>query len=143
MSGPDLAAIAAGGVCGAALRHLLTRDGSLLADFAGTTASMRFPLPVLVVNLLGCFAIGWLARGRSRRPRVARLRRAASTGFCGSLTTLSTFAADLAQLLGAGTATASPRIATGYLIITIAGAAIAFIAGSQLAQTATGVRAAS
>ena len=73
--------------CFAAL-GALTRTGvsSVCHNFFGNS----FPLGTLVVNVTGCFFLGWLVThdlGESRR----RLHLAMGSGFLGSLTTFSTF----------------------------------------------------
>ncbi|MTV24816.1 CrcB family protein [Nitriliruptoraceae bacterium ZYF776] len=82
------AAVAVGGAAGA-----LTRYGvvALVAAFAGDL------LGVLLVNLAGTFALGWMV-GRAGRSSVWRTRLPLlGAGFCGSLTTFSTVALQLAD----------------------------------------------
>ena len=133
----DLAAIAAGGVAGASLRWLVTRetgtDGGWFAYSPGTSfgVELTFPWQTLLVNVLGCLALGaltvLLVRAQPARPR---LLLASATGFCGSLTTFSTFAVDVAERLrsyerGQGMA---------YLLASVLAGALAFWLGRLVMQ---------
>ena len=97
-------AVGAGGAFGAFLR------GSVYWVVAGqmardqTRRRRRFGLgrATLIVNLVGSFllglGIGWLAE----LPASGALRIFWLTGFCGALTTFSTFCADAFRILGEG-----------------------------------------
>lgn len=114
-----LLAIAAGASLGAILRWWL-----------GRTLNALFPvLPpgTLAANLLGGYIIGlaiaWLGSNPNLSPQ---LRLFIITGFCGGLTTFSTFSAELAILLQEGR--------FGWL----AGSIVVHVAGS-LAATLLGI----
>lgn len=71
-----------GGVLGAPLRYLIDRAVTVrLGD--------RFPFGTLLVNLSGCLLLGLLAGAGSALP--GPIQALAATGFCGALTTYSTF----------------------------------------------------
>ena len=77
-----------GGALGAACRYL--------AALAGQTFSIDFPYGTLAANLLGCFVIGFLMQlvvAFNWPSPTGRLFLA--TGFCGGLTTLSSFVYEL------------------------------------------------
>ncbi len=85
-----LAAVVVGAAAGALVRHLL----SLGLPRAGT-----IPTATLLVNVAGSFVLGVLAGWSGPEGRASpELRAAVGTGFCGALTTMSTFAVEtLAQ----------------------------------------------
>ncbi|WP_305092096.1 fluoride efflux transporter CrcB [Prescottella sp. R16] len=77
--------VALGGGAGAAVRYLAGRH---LHSFGS------FPVPTFVVNVAGCLILGLLA-GATLPPAVFALL---GTGFCGGLTTYSTFATEAVGL---------------------------------------------
>ena len=59
-----------------------------------------FPLGTLLVNLLGCFIFSWLVKHILSDIDVsARLVLGVGVGFCGALTTFSSFALDTMKLV--------------------------------------------
>lgn len=89
----DILFVAGGSALGGVLR-LLT--GRLVRTWVQTV----FPWPTFLVNVLGCFAIGWIhawaARQPTFRPEVLLLL---TTGICGGFTTFSTFAHENIMLM--------------------------------------------
>lgn len=116
------------------------------------TLGTRFPVGTLLVNLLGCLLLGALTVSLARRTVAApgtatlatshvrrrRLLVGAATGFCGSLTTFSTFATDVASMLrdelGFGRSYGG---ATLYLLFSLVGGAVAFWVGRTLIRLVT------
>lgn len=101
-------AIAAGGVLGATLRWLISSSGerseSDWFEYEPNIAESveritNFPYRTLTVNVLGCLFLGAFAflLARATEPGDRRLFLGAATGFCGSLTTFSTFAFEIAE----------------------------------------------
>ena len=83
--------VALGAAVGAPLRYLTDR---LIQARIGS----RFPWGTLAVNVAGSLLLGFLA-GLPVEPRVAALL---GTGFCGALTTYSTFGWETVALAGEG-----------------------------------------
>jgi fluoride exporter len=118
---PSAAAwVAAGGVIGTAARYAVA--------LALPTPAASWPWATFVVNLVGAFVLGVLLEALAQSGADSgwrrRLRLLIGTGFCGSLTTYSTFAVEVDLLLHHS---AGP-IAAGYLAASLVGG-IAVTAG--------------
>jgi len=121
-----LPAIALGGVAGAA-----TRSGIVELLPNGVV-----PWGVLVANVLGSAVLGWAATRLLQLPAAPRSRRkllALSSGFCGSLTTFSAFAVDIADSLREG----ATSWGLGYLVTSAFAGAVAVWAGHRIAAAST------
>ena len=92
-----------------------------------------WPLPTLVINLVGAFLLGVLLEALVRRgPDAGRLRMIrllAGTGFMGAFTTYSAFALETTALLETGRTTD----AVVYVAATLLGGALATLAGIRSA----------
>ncbi|HEY6482997.1 MAG TPA: fluoride efflux transporter CrcB [Steroidobacteraceae bacterium] len=118
MGAPGLLAVAVGAVAGAWLRWLL---GLLLNAWF-----VAIPPGTLAANLIGSYVIGAAMAFFAQAPDVApEWRLLIITGFCGGLTTFSTFSAEIAILLQQGKLAAfAAAIALhvgGSLLMTLAG----------------------
>ncbi|NJO83191.1 MAG: fluoride efflux transporter CrcB [Blastochloris sp.] len=92
-----------GASLGAATRYYATL-------WAAHSLSLDFPFGTLLVNLVGSFVLGGFLTLAHAWPGIgSELRLLVATGFCGSLTTFSTFGYEVVELLLAG------RYATGLL----------------------------
>ena len=81
----------------------------------------QFPWPTLLVNLVGCGLLGILM-GRRARPSTLLL---VGTGLCGGLTTFSTFAVEVADLLRHD----DSAVGLAYLAASVVGGLAAFRSG--------------
>ncbi|AZR72172.1 hypothetical protein BBF96_01430 [Anoxybacter fermentans] len=85
--------IGIGGFLGAITRYLLA--GEVEKYFKST-----FPFGTLVVNLIGCFLLGFIFSLTLNREMInPTIRTAITTGFLGALTTFSTFTYETLALL--------------------------------------------
>ncbi len=106
--------VALGAAVGAPLRYL-----------AGHLLDRRLHWGTLVVNLLGSGLLGALLAGAIDGNWLALL----GTGFCGGLTTYSSFAVQSVQ--------AGPRRGTAYVVATVAGCLLAATLGHLLVASLT------
>jgi len=84
--------LAAGGILGTFARYFLS--GAIHRVFGAT-----FPLGTLAVNLVGCFAIGFLAVLAEEKFLLGPTARVfLMIGFCGAFTTFSTFILETSNL---------------------------------------------
>ncbi len=89
-------AVGLGGFLGA-----IARMG--LAMTIGRWFPGRFPLGTLVVNITGCFLLGWfMTVSGERLPISDTLKLAIATGFVGAYTTFSTFIFESNHLIDEG-----------------------------------------
>jgi CrcB protein len=110
-------AVAGGAVAGATLRWAVTTGAP----------TGRFPWAVLLVNVVGSFLLGVVLAAEWTHPRAHLfLHDAAGIGFCGSLTTFSTFAVEVVDLTRAG----ALATAVAYGIASVAATIAAVLAGA-------------
>ena len=92
----DILFVAGGSALGGVLRLLAGR-------WVRVYVQSSFPWPTFLINILGCFAIGWIhawaARQPQFRPEVLLLL---TTGLCGGFTTFSAFAQENILLMRSG-----------------------------------------
>jgi CrcB protein len=114
----SIVAVAAGAVVGALLRwHLGDRLNTLFPSL---------PPGTLVANLIGAYVIGLAIAFFSSHPALSpEWRLLIATGFCGGLTTFSTFSVEVVGLLQQG------RLlwATGMIAVHVAGSVLMTLAG--------------
>lgn len=85
-----------GGGLGSAIRYMLSNQ-------VDSKFSFSFPLGIFIVNLIGCFLIGFfLAYLENHRSLASEWKILLTTGFCGGFTTFSTFSADNLRLMQNG-----------------------------------------
>ena len=106
--------VAVGGTAGAVARWAL---------LAAATPP-QFPWPTLLVNLVGCGLLGILMRHRARPSTLLLV----GTGLCGGLTTFSTFAVEVADLLRHD----EGAVGLSYLVASVVGGLAAFRGGRSV-----------
>ena len=111
--------------------------GTLVRYGVGVLAQRLWPgVPAgtWLVNVVGCFVLGLVAALALTGARLSEeLRLAVTVGFCGGLTTYSTFNQEALTLMRNG---ASLHAAL-YLVVTVATCALAGLAGLWLARVLT------
>lgn len=108
-----------GGGLGALSRYSLS---SFVQTLAEHSRLHKFPVGIMVCNLLGCFLIGltfaWIGSQQDSPP--VWLHPLAVSGFLGGFTTFSTFSLDSYNLM-----TESPALALSNILLSAAGGLIA------------------
>lgn len=119
-------AVVVGGVAGAGLRW------AVLA----TVRPGEFPWPVLVINIAGSVLLGVLLAAEPARPTMRTLLHdAGGIGFCGGLTTFSTFALEIVNLVRAG----DTALAAIYTAMSVVGAVAGVIVGAAALRQARAI----
>jgi fluoride exporter len=128
--GPPIGmAIGLGGALGAMARYAV-------AGWSTTWAAAAFPWGTLAVNLAGSALLGVVVRATVGAPEAQFRRAFLAIGFCGGLTTFSTFDLEILVLLMGG----RPAVAALYAALSVGGCllAVAFgmVAGERLRRKA-------
>lgn len=110
------AAVFAGGAAGSLLRELIVSQNLLWWPMSTS----------LVVNLIACFAIGWLYA--IRRKIHTQVLHLGAVGFCGGLSTFSSFAADIVAYVTAG----EMATAVASVVLEICLGLVAVVLGERL-----------
>lgn len=119
-----IAYVALGGLAGTVTRYAL-------GGWIQGSASGRFPVGTLAVNIVGSVALGFLMRYSTGTTLVSPEVRAGLTiGFCGAFTTMSTFSYESVRLTGDGQYAAAAL----YVALTIAGCFAGVVLGTALAN---------
>lgn len=107
--------LALGATLGAATRYYTTR-------WAAEAFTLDFPYGTFLVNLAGCFVLGgFLTLANEWSAITPELRLLVATGFCGSLTTFSTFSYEIVELLLEGRYQSGLVYALGSLVCGLIG----------------------
>ena len=127
------AAVIAAGVAGALLRYLTTRwltprTPSNGAENRKQSFAAAFPVPVLVVNVVGSAIGGAVVALAASSGLSADWRLILLTGFCGGLTTFSTWTVETVQLVLEGRAGVALASVTANLVLGVTAAAVAYAA---------------
>ena len=122
-----IAAVAVGSALGGVGRYLIGEALPLR-----TTTS--FPLATLVVNVVGCFAAGFIAHlALTQSDFSPTIRALLLTGICGGFTTFSAFSLETVRMVEAG---ASAR-AAGYVALSLILGLLAIAGGLMLGRVVT------
>jgi len=113
-----LLAIAIGGVVGATIRWGLSE----------LITSNTFPWPTLIANVVGSALLAWVLV----RPLPPTLGLATGTGFCGGLTTFSTFSLEIVEGLDEG----DVWLTLAYVALSMLASIASFIAVRRVAGAA-------
>ena len=98
-----------GGAVGAPARFLVDR-------WVQSRQASSFPWGTFLVNVAGCALLGVVAGAVSGADGPGWLLTLVGTGFCGALTTFSTFSFETVRLVEEGTA----RVAAAYVGLSVA-----------------------
>lgn len=121
-----LLSLAAGGVAGTFARYFL-------GGFLQKTFGAAFPYGTLVVNLFGCFLIGFLAALAEEKLLLDENTKALlMTGFCGAFTTFSAFMLETGNMVQGG----EMLKAWGYILISMIAGFFLFQSGVLLGRWA-------
>jgi len=118
--------VACGGGLGACTRYGL----SLIFR----NQAFHLPVGTVVANLLGCLVIGLIAGADLRMPGLSpQARLFLATGFCGGLTTLSSFIYETTKISNTGDYAMSAL----YVALTLAGSSLCFALGVFITKSLT------
>lgn len=116
------AAVGIGGAVGACARWVI-------ADEFGPQSG--FDWPIFIVNIVGCFLLGLLLGEETRVHRFHNwLHDFGAIGFCGGLTTMSTFSLDVVKLLDRGCS----GIAIAYLFANVVVGLACLVLGALISR---------
>ena len=108
-----------GGMVGAPVRFLTDRAVQSRHDSV-------FPWGTLLINVSGSFILGALAAAAVHHHLPANLGLLLGTGFCGGLTTFSTFSFETVRLMEDGSLAEAGLNAVGSLVLGLAAAALGY-----------------
>ena len=120
----NVLAVFLGGGLGAVSRYL---TGYYMLKYI----SFNLPFATLCVNIVGCFILGFLYILFISKPDISpALKFALTAGFCGGLTTFSTFSLELFEMIG------QQRLAYAfrYLLLSILIGLLAVALGAYLCK---------
>lgn len=122
-------AVAIGGVAGATCRWALATGGTWSLE------APTWPWATLAANAVGCLLLGMIA---ARLPFLSQRsvvvwRDGLGTGFCGGLTTFSTFSVEIAAMLREQ----RPGLAVGYLAASLLSGYVLYDLGRRAMRRTT------
>jgi CrcB protein len=117
--------IALGGAVGSVARYLLGQAVQGMAHH-------NFPVGTLTVNILGCFAIGVIAKVLMHGQTELPVRALLMIGFCGGFTTFSTFTLETFAFIQGGEWARAALYVAMSSVICVAATAAGFAVGRPL-----------
>ena len=87
----DIAAICIGSIYGVLLRYYLSKLSSIIANTDHESILTAFDFGYLFPNIIGCFFMGLLIEYTKTKEKRSLFSKMIGTGFCGSLTSFSTW----------------------------------------------------
>ena len=115
--------VALGAAFGAPLRYLVAR-------VIQTRLDTSFPWGTLTANVTGCLVLGFLVAAAARLPSAVGV--VLGTGFCGALTTYSTFSYETLRLLEDGARFYAAVYVCGSLVAGFGAVGLGWTLGSGL-----------
>ncbi|HNX37890.1 MAG TPA: fluoride efflux transporter CrcB [Candidatus Cloacimonadota bacterium] len=91
----DVLLVIAGGALGSLMRYLISY-------FTHYQTSSPFPYKTLIINVIGCFLVGWITMRFQHHQMLNGIKLFFIIGFLGAFTTFSTFSLETVSLLHAG-----------------------------------------
>lgn len=124
--------VAIGGAIGGAVRMLLSER--LAVNVRLNRLPAHFPYPTCCINLIGCLLIGALVYWQQTHPQAAFFWALLAVGLVGALTTVSTFALEVASLIR----DRRLEVASAYIIVSMVACPGAVFLGQWLAMLVLG-----
>lgn len=124
----ELLAVALGSTLGGLLRYAI----SLL--LLGRSIK-GFPLPTLLVNLIGAFVLGVVMAYVERNPNQSLVRITLGIGLCGGLTTFSTLSWEAFALIRSGDSLTAILYLFSSLILGLGLCALGYYGGNALCKS--------
>jgi len=122
----DILYLIIGAVAGVLIRYQITGDSL----FFGSV-----PVSVLIVNISGSFILGLSSTAVSSFGLDQRYTLLIGIGFCGTLTTMSTFALETVNLLSVG----KLLVAFADIVLNVGASLLAIVAGRAIILALTGI----
>lgn len=110
-----------GGAVGAMLRYAIS-----LVPYKHT-----FPLPTLIINIIGALLIGYIAGLAIKKDMPQSIILFLKTGLCGGFTTFSTFSLEAYNLLKAGNYVQTVL----YVLLSVIGCVVGVMCGIALSKS--------
>lgn len=123
-------AVAVGSAAGGVARYLLTEAVQLRT---GAT----FPFGTLLVNIVGCFALGFITQAMLQESDASpRLKTFLTIGLCGGFTTFSAFSLETVRMLEEGHVVRASGYIGASVVLGVAALWLGMMAGRALRTAA-------